>query len=87
MTRTRSARKTASLMLWVTMTTAGRRRLQTRQQLDIHALPRQGIQGAKRFIEQHYARLMDQSTCQRHPLLHAAGQLLRVGFGEAFEAH
>ena len=44
------------------------------------------VERPERLVHQQQFRLVDQRAAERHALLHAAGQLRRVGLFEAFEA-
>ena len=85
-TRTRSARKTASAMLWVTMRivcpcpAAG-------AALQVEPLAGQGVQLAERFVHEQQLRLVDERACQHHALVHPAGELAGIGMLEAVQAH
>ncbi|MNJ12763.1 hypothetical protein D3C77_69590 [compost metagenome] len=56
-----------------------------RQQLFLHLLAGQGIEGAEGFVEQQDARAGHQATGNRHPLGHAARELVRVGLAEVLK--
>ena len=45
------------------------------QQLEHHPLASQCIQRSKRFVKQQQIRLVDQCTCDRHPLRHATRKI------------
>ena len=46
------------------------------QQLEVHLLPRQRVEGAERLVHQHQLRVVDQRAGDRRALLHAARQLV-----------
>src|SRR6266542_3374235 len=55
------------------------------QQLVLHEAARLHIEGAEWLVHQHDLRLVHQGLCQRDPLAHAAGELMRVVRLEAGE--
>src|SRR6266508_1591388 len=55
------------------------------QQLVLHEAARLHIEGAEWLVHQHDLRLVLQGLCQRDPLAHAAGELMRVVRLEAGE--
>ena len=83
MTTTRSDRKTASGIEWVTNSTVLRasrarsRSPQMRKQLERHVVAGHGIEGAERLVHQQQGRVEQQGAAQRGALLHAARQLAR----------
>ncbi len=56
-------------------------------QLELRALAQLGVQRAQRLIEQQKARAFGQTARQGHPLLLAAGELMRFALGIGFELH
>ena len=52
-------------------------------QLFLHAPPRQRVQRGEGLVHQQHARLHGQRARDRHALLHAAGQGVGIGVGEA----
>ena len=48
--------------------------------------PQVRVERGERLVEQHHGRLDGQRPGQRHPLLLAAGQLVRVALAEAGQA-
>ena len=56
------------------------------QQLVLHRFARQGIQGAKRFVEQQDRRFIGKGPRQCDPLLHPARKLAWISLFESFEA-
>ncbi len=57
------------------------------QQQLLHVQTGQCIERAKRLIHQQQARTVDQHPGNLHPLLHAAGELVRPALGKSFKAH
>ncbi|MNF85481.1 hypothetical protein D3C84_678770 [compost metagenome] len=57
------------------------------QQQFLHVQAGQGVEGTERFVHQQQARTIDQHPGDFHPLLHAAGKLIRPSLGKAFKAH
>ncbi|CFN89298.1 Uncharacterised protein [Bordetella pertussis] len=56
------------------------------QQLFLHAPARQGVERGEWLVHQQNARLHRQGPRDRHPLLHAARQGMRIGIGERAQA-
>jgi hypothetical protein len=56
-------------------------------QLDLHLLAQLGVERGQRLVEQQHCRMRDQRPADRHPLLLAAGKLVRIAFAEAGQAH
>ena len=83
---TRSASRTASSTLWVTKTTTPRRARPDAHQLDLHQLAGLGVDAGEGLVHQQDLGLGRQRPGQRDALLHAAGELVRIGVGEAVEA-
>ena len=71
-TMTRSARKTASLMLWVTMRIVLHWKAVQAEQLQVQPLPGQGVQLAERLVHEQQPRPVDERPRQHHPLVHPA---------------
>src|SRR4051812_44398920 len=55
-------------------------------ELLLHGEPGEGIELAERLVEEEELRIVDEGARQRHALRHAAGELMRVGGGEAVKA-
>src|ERR1700730_10095448 len=53
----------------------------------LHDLAGQGVQGAEGLVHQQHLRIVRQRPSDRHPLLHATGESLRVGLGEPVQLH
>ena len=85
-TTTRSARKIASSTECVTNTTVSFGALPDLQQLVLQALARHGVERAERLVHQHQLGVVGQHAGDRHALLHAAGELVRIGVGELLQA-
>ena len=51
-------------------------------QLVLHPLPGHLVQRPERLVHQQQSRPLGQGAGDRHPLLHAAGQLVGIGAGE-----
>ena len=83
-TSTRSARKTASLMECVTITTVFCRACQMRNNSTTHTLPGQGIQRAEGFVKQQQIRVVDERPSDGHALRHPAGEVLWPAVFESF---
>ena len=60
-------------------------RLPEAQHFILHAHAGEGIERAQRLIQQQDFGVIDQRARQRHPLRHAAGEMVRVGIGKRFE--
>ena len=56
------------------------------QHLVLHAHAREGVERAERLVEQQHLRVIDQRAGERDALGHAAGEMVRVGVGEGFQA-
>ena len=81
-TRTRSASRTASSMLWVTMQIAlvGNSSVGPQvHQLGAQVLRGQHVEGAERLVHQQGVGFDDQRAGEPDPLAHAAGEFLGVG--------
>ena len=52
------------------------------QQMRLHLGTRLRVERAERLVHQQNARLIGERAHDRHALLHAAGQLMRIGVGE-----
>ncbi len=52
----------------------------------MHRDPRQRVELAERLVEHQDLRIVDQRARQRHPLRHAAGELVRIGIAERGQA-
>ena len=52
----------------------------------VHFEPGEFIERAERLVHQQNGRLMNDRTAQRYPLLHAAGQLPRIGLLKTTQA-
>ncbi|MCY1225075.1 hypothetical protein D9M72_372650 [compost metagenome] len=57
------------------------------EQLLLHAAARERVERGKGLVHQQHARLHRQRPRDRHALLHAARELVRVHIGELREAH
>jgi hypothetical protein len=77
-TSKRSARNSASSMSWVTNTTVVRMRVQMSSNSSCMFIAGQRIERAKGFVHQQQAWAIDQHAGDFHPLLHAAGKLIRA---------
>lgn len=62
-------------------------RLHDFKQLVLYGAARQGIECAKRFVQQQHTRLNGESPCDAHALLHAAGKLGRLLVQRMAQAH
>ena len=56
------------------------------QQLVLQPLARHGVERAERLVHQHHLGVVGEHARDRDALLHAAGQLVRIGVGEALQA-
>ena len=56
------------------------------QQMRLHRAARLRIERAERLVHQQDARLIGERAHDRHALLHAARQLMRIAVGEFLEA-
>ena len=56
------------------------------QDLVLHPHPGELVQRPERLVQQQHLRVVDQRPGQGRPLGHAAGELVRVGVGERFQA-
>ena len=54
-------------------------------QLDLHLPPQLEVEGAQRLVQEQHVRAVHQCSSQRNPLLHAAGELIRLAGAEALE--
>ena len=54
-------------------------------QLDLHELARLGVEAGEGLVHQQDVGIGGERPRQRHALLHAARQLVRIGVGEAGE--
>ncbi len=59
--------------------------LPERHDFGLHGDARQRIELAERLVENEDPRIVHQRPCQRHPLRHAARQLVRIGVAELRE--
>ena len=66
-------------MLCVTNSTVLRSRLHSCQQIVLQLAARQLVERAERFVHQQDRRVPGERAHDRHPLLHAAGQFVRIG--------
>src|SRR5215831_17266079 len=81
-TITRRARKTDSLIEWVMSSTV----LPVADQLEVELVTRQGVERSERLVHQQHGWIVQQGAGDRHPLAHAARQLMGIPvlkFGEA----
>ena len=85
-TTTVSESRTASVMLWVTNSTVLRVALQNLLQLEAHALARDDVERAEGLVHQQEGGVEEKRPADRHPLLHAARELVGVALLEALEA-
>jgi len=87
MTMTRSDRKTASSMLWVTKTTV----LRVDCQMDCRSIcrlrARQRVERSERLVHEQKRRVVNERAANRHPLAHSARQLPRIFPFEVGEPH
>ena len=58
-----------------------------RLELHLEILAQPGVESCERLVEQEHARTQDQRAGQGHPLLLAAGELVRLALLEAGESH
>ena len=86
-TRIRSEKKIASSMLWVTNTAVFGEMCKDAGDFALELLARDGIQRAKRVVHQQNVRIERQCPRQPDPLLHAAGNLVRIVAGETIQTH
>ena len=61
-------------------------RCQISQQLVLQLLARQRVERAERLVHQQEFGVVGQHARDRHALLHAARQLVRIAVGEALQA-
>src|SRR5262245_26051733 len=87
MTNTRSDRNTASSTLWVTNMTVLRSRSQISRSSFCRRVRVSASSAPKRLVHQQDARPIGKRARDRHPLLHAARQLLGVELLIALEVH
>ena len=87
MTNTRSERKAASAIECVTKMTVVFELQADPGDLQIHLLSRERIERPEGFIHQQQRWRENQSAGDRHPLLHAARQLMRVLLFESGQPH
>ena len=73
-------------MLWVTNITVAPVLLPDVEQQVLHFHAGEFVERAERLVHQQKLRLVDERTAQRDALLHAAGQLRRIGLLETFKA-
>ena len=64
----------------------GAARLPKAEDFVLHAHAGEGVERAERFIEQQNFGMIDQRAGQSDALGHAAGEMMRIGIGESFEA-
>ena len=57
------------------------------QQFLLQVFPRLGVKRGKRFIHQQHAGIVGQCPGNGHPLLHTAGQFMRIAVGEILQPH
>jgi hypothetical protein len=69
-------------MLWVTNRMVFLRFRPDAQQLVLQVAPGQRVEGAEGLVHQHDRRIERQHARDRHPLAHAAGQVLRIARAE-----
>ena len=81
-TTTRVDRNTASGIEWVTKTTVVAGLAADPQQLGLHVLAGHLVERAERLVHQQQRRVRGEGSGDRHPLLHAAGELPREVLGE-----
>ena len=86
-TTMRSARNTASGIEWVMNSTVLRAGAPDALQLEVHLLARHRVERAERLVHEEERRVVDEGAGDRGALLHAAGQLVRIGVLEPLEAH
>ena len=55
------------------------------EQLVLQALARHRVERAERLVHQHHLGVVGEHAGDRDALLHAAGQLVRIGVGEALQ--
>ncbi len=61
--------------------------LEDAEELEVHLLAGQFVEGAERFVEKQHGRALDEGPCQRYPLLHPPGELPRPVIIEPGKAH
>ena len=77
----RSPTRIASSASWVTSSVGVPASRSSGQRLVAHLRAQRGVQGRERLVEQHQLRLRRQRPGQRHPLLLAAREGVRIGAG------
>ena len=85
-TTTRSARKIASSIEWVTKSTVKPGARPDLQQLVLQLLAGHGVERAERLVHQHDLGVVGEHARDRDALLHAAGELVRIGVGKTLQA-
>ena len=73
-------------MLWVMNTTVFGRLRQNDGDLALQLLAGDGVERAERLVEQQHVRIERERARDADPLLHAAGQFVRIMVGEAVES-
>ena len=86
-TTTRSASSTASSIWWVTNRIVDLKPGPDLEQELLHQHARLEVERGERLVHQDELRAADQRARDRHALLHAAGELVRVVLGELDELH
>ena len=56
------------------------------QNFVLHPHAGKGVERAERFIEQENFGMVDQCSCKRNTLGHAAGKMMRIGISKGFES-
>ena len=86
-TITRSPRRAASRTLWVTNSTVSVRSRADPLQLVVQQVAGHRVERAERLVHQQHVGVLGQRPGQRHPLAHAAGQLVRALVAEPGQVH